>query len=92
MEFIATGDCRIVMILERVPHITALLRRVLAGDALHATGVFRLLHRVMLPRKMSVLAYHGLTRAALPVPHPSFVRVDRLARHMEVPSAAFRRC
>jgi peptidoglycan/xylan/chitin deacetylase (PgdA/CDA1 family) len=55
----------------------------LVGEALHATGAFRLTHNLMLPGSVSVLTYHGLTETRPPVSHPCFLRLERFAHQME---------
>jgi len=63
----------------------------LAGHALHSVGAFRLLHRWLVPDRVSVLTYHGLVRDPLPVRDWCFLPVARfeaqmayLERHFDV--------
>lgn len=59
---------------------TALL---LPGGVLHAAGVFRLLHRRLLPGNVSVVMYHGVVDAPLPVPDWCFLPLARFEAQME---------
>ena len=62
-----------------------------AGRVLHSLGALRLMHRWLLPGKVSVLMYHGLVKEPLPVREWCFLSLARfeeqmqyLARHFEV--------
>lgn len=57
--------------------------RYLAGGVLHSLGTFRSLHARLLPNTVSVLMYHGLVPAPLPVSDWCFVTVERFKRQME---------
>lgn len=51
--------------------------------ALHAQTAVRQLHRWLMPDAVSVVAYHGLVDARLPVLDPCFLPLDRFERQME---------
>lgn len=53
------------------------------GRALHAAGALRLLHEKMYPESVSILMYHGLVDAPLPMPQRCFLSLERFARQME---------
>ena len=54
-----------------------------ASALLHGAGIFRFIHQRLLGGNISVLMYHGLVAAPLPVPDPCFLRVDSFKRQME---------
>ena len=60
------------------------------GGLLHGLGLFRWLHRRRLPDAISVVMYHGLLRAPLPVADWCFLQVDRFAAQMEYLTRHFR--
>lgn len=53
------------------------------GMVLHTTGALRQLHERTFPESVSVLMYHGLIDAPLPVPERCFVPLEEFERHME---------
>lgn len=55
----------------------------LAGRVVHSLGAFRLMHRWLVPGKVSVLMYHGLVREPLPVRDWCFLPVARFEEQME---------
>lgn len=54
-----------------------------AGRVLHSLHAFRLMHRWLVPGKISVLMYHGLVREPLPVPDWCFQPLVRFEEQME---------
>jgi peptidoglycan/xylan/chitin deacetylase (PgdA/CDA1 family) len=53
------------------------------GGVLHTAGAFRFLHARAFAESVSILMYHGLVDAPLPVPEWCFLPLERFERQME---------
>jgi peptidoglycan/xylan/chitin deacetylase (PgdA/CDA1 family) len=60
-----------------------------AGGVLHSLGVFRLVHRWLVPGQISVLMYHGLVKDPLPVPDYCFLPLASFEAQMRYLTAHF---
>jgi peptidoglycan/xylan/chitin deacetylase (PgdA/CDA1 family) len=60
-----------------------------ARRVLHSLGAFRLMHRWLVPGKVSVLMYHGLVKEPLPVRDWCFLSLDRFEEQMRYLTAHF---
>jgi peptidoglycan/xylan/chitin deacetylase (PgdA/CDA1 family) len=61
----------------------------MAGRVMHRAGVFRFLHGRMLPGNVSVITYHGLIGAPLPIRDGCFLHVSNFRQQMEYLSKNF---
>lgn len=50
---------------------------------LHTAGAFRLLHKTLMPGRVSILTYHSLIGSPLPVPDWCLLPIDRFEEQME---------
>lgn len=54
-----------------------------AERVLHAAGAFRLVHRRLMPGRVSILTYHGVIASPLPAPDWCLLPIDRFEEQME---------